>query len=212
VKERCTLTETFKSVVAVITVWLNLANPFLFQGAIFKRAGITSGSAQTKLKKAAFRFGFIIEHKLQVFKTILSVWEPTDIAYQKAGIQKPHYHSKGGYLHQFVIHHIKEWGIQNGFVVKIEFFLTNNKPVDAAMWKGETVIFWEVVMSEPMEKEIQNIIKDCETDLQPERLTLAVKDGKMKKKLEQLIANDSRLDTYRDRIEVVLAGNFVGKS
>lgn len=211
VKQRRTVTETFKSLAAVIKVWLNLASPFLFQGAIFRRAGITSGSAQAKLKKAALKLGLIIEHKLQFSKTMMSVWEPKEKAYQMAGIPRPQYRSKGGYLHQFMAHHVKQWAVKSGYKVEIEFVLANGKAVDLMLCKGDELIFIEIAISPPLEKEIMNIVKDCDTDLKPDQLRVLVKDRKTLKKLDQMITSDNRLAKYREKIQLELAGEYVGR-
>ena len=194
---------------SLIKVWLNLKNPFLTQGQLFQIAGIKSGSKQVKIKKELIRLGIIKEHKLQKGKTYLSIWEPTEKAYLIAGIAKPKYASKGGYLHQFIAHHLRQWAQKTGYSVVIEFFLSNNKAVDEVLRKESSLIFCEIGISPPIEKEMSNIIKDFETDLIPDKLIMAVKNGSMKRKLEKLIENDNRLFNYRHKIEVILAGNII---
>ena len=67
----------------------------------------------------------------------------------------------------------------------------------------------EFCMSEPVEKEILNIIKDFESGLDISKFKILAKDSKMKKKLEQAIAGDLQVSLYKDKIEVRLAGEFV---
>lgn len=193
----------------ILQVWLNLDDPFLTQGELFEKIGITSGSKQAKIKKQLIQQNFIIDHKLQVSKAFVSVWEPTERAYALVGIKKPRFRSKGGYLHQFIAHRIKKWAELQGYEADIEFMLETGKALDLALRKPQELVFVEIAVSPPLEKEISNLLKDLATDLVPDRIILAAIDGKMKRQLEHLIAAESRLDRFRDRIEIMLAGSFL---
>ena len=193
----------------LLTLWLNQNYPFLFQQEIFDLLNIKSGSKISKQKKHLLTNKYIIEHKLQIGKTNSSVWEPTDKAYKLIGLKKPIWKSKGGYLHQFCAFHLKKRGIKKGFSVEIEYMLDNGKSVDLLYRNDTEIIFIEIATSYPLEKEISNIIKDFSSDLIPDRLIMAVQNGKMKKQLEQLIKTDNRITEYSDKIEVYLAGNLI---
>lgn len=69
----------------VCTIWLNLEHPFLTEGEIFAKAGITAGSAKAQIKKELIRLGMIIEHELQRGKGRMNVWEPTDKLWSELG-------------------------------------------------------------------------------------------------------------------------------
>lgn len=196
---------------SLIKIWLNLPDRLITWRQLLNLTSITSGSTQSKLKYELIRLAYIVEHRLQVGKGFLIVPEPTEAAFRFAGVTKPKLNSKGGYLHQFVAHHIWMWAKKNGFTVDVEFFLSNNKAVDVVLRKHHQLLFIEIAISPPLEKEINNTVKDIGTELTPDRLLIATRDGKAKRKLEQLISADSRLGAYRDKIEVVLAGDFLAK-
>ncbi len=193
----------------VLQIWLNLPAPFLTQGEIYHKAGITSGSAQARIKKIALRLGMIKEYKLQVGRTYASIWEPLDKAYELAGVEKPRLKSKGGYLHQFIAYHLRLWAQSQGYKAEIESVLPNGKAVDLVLRDTNEVVFIEIAVSPPLEKELSNVLKDFSSDLTPSGLIMVVTDGKARKKLEKLIASDERVAPYRDRIEVELAGKFL---
>lgn len=193
----------------LLQVWLNLDNPFLTQGELFEKLEINSGSKQAKVKKQLIQQNLIVDHKLQAGKTFVSVWEPTDKAYELVGIQKPRHRSKGGYLHQFIAHRIKEWAEKQGYKVDVEFFLDNNKAVDLALRKPNELVFVEIAVSPPLEKEVANILKDMSTELVPDRLLMVATDGKAKKELAQLVQGENQLDCVRNKIEISLAGAYL---
>ena len=192
-----------------LRIFLSLKDPFHCQGDLFRIAGITSGSAQARMKRELIRNGMVREHKLQARRGFLSIPEPTERAYNAVGIEKPQYPSKGGWLHQFCNSHVRATATADGYSVDTEFMLTNGKSVDQVHRKPSELIFVEIAMSYPMEKEITNVVKDFATDLQPDQLVVAVKDGKMKGTLEQLIEKEETVQAVRDRVKVVLSGNFV---
>ncbi|RKX21215.1 MAG: hypothetical protein DRP35_04840 [Candidatus Zixiibacteriota bacterium] len=193
----------------ILTLWLNQKVPFLSQQKILNLFKITSGSIISKTKKDLKINGYIKTHKLQIGKTHSSIWEPTDKAYKLVGLTKPTWESKGGYLHQFIAHHFKINGIKDGYHVEIEYLLDNGKAVDILYQKNDETIFIEIATSYPLEKEISNIIKDFSSSLIPDQFIIAAQNGKMKKQLEHLINNDNRIDSYQNKIKVVLAGNLI---
>ncbi|MEA1981520.1 MAG: hypothetical protein U9N54_11195 [candidate division Zixibacteria bacterium] len=193
----------------ILTLWLNQKGPFLSQQKILDLHNITSGSIISKTKKDLEINGYIKTHKLQIGKTHSSIWEPTDKAYKLVGLTKPTWESKGGYLHQFIAHHLKINGIKDGYNVEIEYLLENSKAVDLLLRNDNEIIFIEIATSYPLDKEISNIIKDFSSNLIPDQFIIAAQNGKMKKQLEKLINNDNRIDSYRDKIKVVLSGNLI---
>lgn len=195
------------AVLQLIKVWLNLKEPFITQGQLFEKAGIKSGSTQIKFKKILLKEALIKEHRLQIGKTYASIWEPMQKAYELIDIIKPAFKSKGGYLHQFITYHIKNWAVSRGYSVDIEFFLSNGKAVDLILRKDDT-IFIEIGISS-LKKEPENLVKDISTDLLPDWIWLVVIDSKSKTKIEELTMSDSRLIDYRDKFTVKLAGDFL---
>lgn len=195
--------------ISVLQVWLNQRNIFLTQGGIFAKAGIKSGSTQSRLKKEAIRHELIIEHKIQIGKTFMSVWEPTQKAFNLIKVSKPCLKSKGGYLHQFSAYHIKQWFESRGYSAKLEFQLTNRKAVDLIAQNRAATLFIEIVVSS-LEKEKSNVLKDFATEFMPGKLIFAVINSRVKKKLTDLIFNNPETRKHRDRIEIRLIGDFLG--
>ena len=194
----------------VLAVWLNLEEPELSQGEIFDRVGISSGSRQDKIKKDLLKQGYIRENWLQVGKRRLCIWEPTDKAFLAIGIDRKGWGGfKGSFLHRLCVRKTKEWGKAHGYEVKSEFRLSNNKPVDLVLQKPGETLFIEAAVSKPWEKEISNVLRDFTSDLQPDRLIILAMDSKAEKELKSLIDSDERTAPFRDKIQVVLAGQFV---
>lgn len=201
-------TKPPEEVKSLLSVWLNLETPFFTQGELYAKAGITSGSKQSKLKKICIREGLIKEHKLQVAKTYTSIWEPTKKAYEFIDKRKPKHKSKGGYLHQFIAFRIKAWGLKNNYSAEIEYMLSNNKLVDLALRKKDELILIEIAVSPPYKKEISNYLKDFKA-ITPHRLIAITPDKKVKSAIELLISKESRLAGFKDIIEIRLAGEFL---
>lgn len=200
---------SYDQLLPLLYVWLNLSDIFLALGQIFRAAGIVTGSKQTRLKNLGIRLGVIQEHRLQVNKTHVAVLEPTAKAYELVGKVRPQLPSKGGYLHQFIAHHVKEHALQQGYQVDVEFMLSNGKAVDLILRKGSEIIFVEIAVSPPLAKELENCVKDLSTDLQPDKLVILARDKKDRFELESLVFGDNRLVRYCDKIQVSLAGNFI---
>lgn len=199
-----------KEALRVLQFWLNSPCIYLTQTDLLLKAGITSGAKGSQIKKIFIQNTYIIEHPVQKAKTYLSIWEPTNKAYiiTNAKRQKPR--SRGtGYLHDFCSHHIEQYGINNGYKVDVEYFLNNGKPVDQVHRNNDSLIFYEIAISPPLEKEVENVVKNFSTDLVPDKMIIACLNGKAFKSLNNLIKLDSRLDNYRDKIKVVLAGDFI---
>jgi hypothetical protein len=203
--------EPLSEVLPLLRIWLSLPHPFYTQGEIFKKAGVTSGSKQSRMKKTLIRHTLIVEHRLQTGRTKAVVWEPTEKAYNAVGLAQPQFPSKGGYLHQFGVHQVMGWGKENNYLAEIEYLLPNNKSVDVLLKKEKEVSFVEVGISRPIDKEIHNIVKDLSSGMVPDKLLMAVKDGKTKKKIEELIRADEYLSNCGVNIEVTLIGDFIMK-
>ncbi len=193
----------------VLHFWLSRENPFMSQSALFSDAGIKSGSVQDNTTKLFLRYGLIRIHELQKGKTMVNFWEPTEKAWQTVGIAKPDAIIKGGYLHRGITLAIAEKAKWKKYKVEIESFQANGKAIDLVLRKDDDVICIETAVSEPMEKEITNTLKDFESGLQLTKLVIACKDGKCIKKLSKLIDADPRIEPYRGRIELRLAGDLV---
>jgi len=208
INKSISLNKAAKAAQSIIRIWLNLSNPFLIQSQIFGKAGINSGSLQAQIKKYLLREGFIKEHSIQYNKTYVVVWEPVEKAYELAGIDKPQYESKGGYLHKFIAHHIKSWAISKGYSVDIEYLLSNNKAVDLVLNNNNELIFIEIGITS-LVKEIGNILKDFNTSLIPDKLFLVAKDNKDRTALKIMINEDTRLIGILNKLEIKLAGEFL---
>ncbi|MEZ5359680.1 MAG: DUF87 domain-containing protein [Candidatus Zixiibacteriota bacterium] len=201
--------DQLMDVKSILSIWLNLPTPFLTQGEIFKKAGIVSGSKQATTKRKAIREKLIIEHRLQVKKTYSIIWEPTEKAYHTIGKQKPTLKSKGGYLHKFIAYRVLQWAKNNYYIAKTEFMLSNGKSVDLVLTKGSEVIFVEIAVSSPLEKEMINIEKDFSTEYLPTTFTLLAVNGKAKRRLEELIAKHKLNDEITKGLKVRLAGEYL---
>jgi hypothetical protein len=194
---------------SLISIWLNLPKPFLIQKQIMEKAEVKSGSKQIQLKNNAVREGLIIIHKLQKGRTYTSVWEPTDLAYESIDLNKPSYSSKGGYLHQFIAHHVTLWAKKNGLKAQIEFLLSNGKAIDVMIKNTSTMTFFEIVVSKPYEKELNNIEKDLATVLQPDKLIFLVTDNKVKQIFSKMLNTSDIYEKHKSIIEIKLAGDFI---
>ena len=195
--------------IKLIQFIIHLPNPFLTESEIFAMAGITSGSVKTKLKETSLNDGHINIWELQKAKTFLNIWEVTDAAYKMLGIEMPQYHSKGRYLHQFCAHRIQEWAKSRGFKVEMESFLANGKAIDLVLRKEGEQIWTELAMSDPMEKETKNLIRNLDNGIIPDKIIMACRDGKMTKKLSELLAATPQLEPFKDIIEIRLAGDMI---
>jgi len=193
----------------VLRLQLSCETPFLTREEILSMAGISSGSKTLNIQKHLAGEGLILLHRLPVGKTIRLIWEPTSKAYNLYNIDHPDFESKGGYLHQFICHRIKKNLESKGYDVQVEYFLSNGKAVDLIFRKSDKIGFIEIATSQPINKEISNFIKDLETDLKPDWLISAVKDGDMKRSLEKLISKYSDLTGLQNNINFVLAGNLI---
>lgn len=208
--EECEPSKIHKEALRILRFWLSCQCIYLFQSELLKKAGIYGGAKGAQIKKFFVRMGWIIVHTLQKGKSFLSIWEPTEKAINLVGNGKVRPRSKGGgYLHDFSNKHIEQYGVRNDYRVELEFLLANGKSVDQVHSKNNELVFYEICMSPPLEKEISNLIKDFSTDLKPDQAIIACKDGKMKKILEKMIESNTELAVYRDRIRVCLAGDFV---
>jgi hypothetical protein len=119
------------------------------------------------------------------------------------------FESKGGYLHQFCVYRIKERALRQGFTADVEFMLSNGKAVDLVLRREGEILFIEAATSEPMEKEVRNLVNNVTIELTPNQLIVAVKDTKMKRSLESLIAGSEELKMHLTKIRVVYAGDLI---
>lgn len=195
----------------LLRLWLMGETSFRTLASLLKEAGITSGSAKKSMTEDLVRKDFARLHKLQRGKTRLLIPEPTDRAFGCLGLEKPSWPSKGGFVHQWLAHHYRVYGFRRGYRVAVEYFLENGKAVDVVMWTEDQVIFIEIVMSEPLEKELQNAIKDMSSPLVPNRIVFACRDGKMRRALSALITSDPRVVAFRDKLEVVVALDYLSE-
>jgi len=119
------------------------------------------------------------------------------------------FESKGRYLHQFCVYRIKERALRQGFTADVEFMLSNGKAVDLVLRREGEILFIEAATSEPMEKEVRNLVNNVTIELTPNQLIVAVKDTKMKRSLESLIAGSEELKMHLTKIRVVYAGDLI---
>jgi hypothetical protein len=191
--------------------WLSGANLFEIQSVILDSGGIRSGGKGNRVRRNLEDRGMIRVHKIQRGKGNVAIWEPTDRAYEAAGIEKPPVRTKGGgYVHSFCAYHISRWHQQQGYNVELERFLPlNGKAVDLVCRSGDRTVFVEVAVSPPLGKEIGNVIKDLAGGLKPDQLILAVMNANARKTLSKLIGKDTQLTPFRKLIQVKLAGDFV---
>lgn len=203
-------TDQTAAVKPLLSIWLNLPYPFLTQGELFLRAGIMSGSKQSSIKNQLVTQGFVIEHRLQIGKTFATILEPTGKAFDLIGNAKPSFHSKGGYLHQFIAHRVCEWAIAKNLNPKVEFMLSNGKAVDVAWQQSDNGwVFGEIVVSKPWSKEALNLDKDVSSDLRPTKILVLAVDSKVKAELSELFSSEPQLAECMNCIEVRLAGEFM---
>ena len=188
----------------------NPKNPFLTESEIFDAADITSGSTKATSKRWLIEHGFIREYKIQRKKSFLSVWEPLALGYSQLRLTKPQYASKGGYLHQFAAHRIKNVLVKQGYDVTLEYMLPDTgKAVDLWAKREGEIIVGEIAIGPALARELDNLYKDLAGSVLPDRLIVATVDGKMRRDLEKLIELDLYLSTFRDKISVKLIGDFI---
>lgn len=195
---------------SLIRGWLNRKDPWLLQGELLATLGIKSGSKQTSLKRHAVTHGLIVVHRLQKKKTWVHLWEPTERALQLAGIEnKPRLRSKGGFLHAVICMRLACRLKEAGFQVTIEGLLANKKSVDVLARDNEKLIAYEIAVSPPLHKEINNLIKDLSADPKPDRVVLLTLDAKARDTLQAFVAQEPYLLQELERIETKLAGEFL---
>ena len=193
----------------VLRLQLSCDSPFLTREEVLSKAGISSGSKTSGIQKYLTGEGLIVVHQLPVGKTGRLIWEPTKQAYTSLLIERPNFESKGGYMHQFVCHRIKKELEKKGWDVQVEYFLANGKAVDLIFRKSCKVGLIEIAISPPMDKEINNIVKNLESGIEHCWFIMAAKDGRMKKNLEKLIDFEIGLNEIRRKIKIVLAGDLI---
>jgi hypothetical protein len=184
--------------------------PFRFQSQIFESAGISSGTKQKRIKGELLGFGFIREHRLQRGKGFLIFWEITDKGWFYLNQKPPQYQGKGGWLHQAAAFFLMDWSKRNGFVCRLEAQIgPDKKAVDALLTK-DTGEIWivEFVFSEPLSKELSNLVSDLGSGLDISKLIFACRDGKLKQKLQSELESCPEFHKNRERVELSLAGDF----
>lgn len=189
----------------LIIFWLNQTFYFIPQSELFKRFGITSGSIQNKITHLALTHGYIIRHPIQKAKSTSMYWEPTDKAWQLAGIPKPQQRGKGGYVHQSLAALIANNAKKKGYQIEIESFQQNNKAIDLVLRKDAELVFIEIAVSEPMEKEITNIVKNLDSGTVPTKFYIACLTSQSRIKMADIIHTQLENSSLKDNIEVVLA-------
>ncbi len=190
----------------LLRLWLSLRDPFLTQGELMAKAGITSGSKQTALKKQALRDEFIGESRLQRGRTKTVIWEPLPAVYNLLGIERRPTKGKGGYLHRFLQYRVAEHFRRQGYAVTIEGQLRNGKAVDLLLRKETERKAIEIAISEPFEKELTNLNKNSEAQ-QLTALVFLVTNSKARSRLQALLEPHLRSTTLPVRVE--LAGDYL---
>ena len=177
---------------------------------IRKVLDIKSGSVINKIKKELVFHGYICVYRVQIHKNYISVWALSDKSFDFLNIAPVRQHLIGGRLHRFLAYAVKDSFRANRWSTKFEAQLDNGKLVDILARRNDEVVCIEIGLP-PLEKEIQNSVKIFTSSLNPDKVIHVVKDSRDRKKLEELIAGDSQLAPHRDKIKVVLAGEFIQK-
>jgi len=197
----------------IMLVFNYLSNPYTYafpQSQMFTNLGLSSGSKKNKIKKKLLANKWIEEHWLPRGRGKVCFWEITEKARKVFDLSELRVPGRGGFLHRVVGWHCHRWAVDNGYSCKLETHIgTNNKAVDALLIKDKEIIVMEFCMSEPVEKELSNIVKDFESGFDITKLKILAKDSKMKKKLEQAIAGDLQASLHKGKIEIMLAGEFI---
>lgn len=187
-----------------------IPNCFLSQGQTFHLVGIKGGAKMKSLKSELLKSQWIREHYLQVGKARVCFWEVAERARTDFDLPELKLRGKGGFIHQLVGYYVSIWARENGYDFKLEPQIgRNSKAVDVLLAKDSEVIIMEFCMSEPVSKELSNVVKDFDSGFKFSKLVVLCRDGKMRKKLEKTIADDLIASQYRDRIEVKLAGDYI---
>ena len=185
-------------------------NCFLSQGETFHSAGIKSGAKMKSIKAELLKGQWVKERHLQVGKTKVCFWEVTEKAQRDFNLPELKLKGKGGFVHQLVGYHVSIWAKDNGYDFKLEPQIgSNSKAVDVLLTKDSEIIIMEFCMSEPVSKELSNIIKDFDSEFEFSKLIILCKDGRMRKKLEELVTEDLVASQQHQRIEVKLAGDYI---
>ena len=184
--------------------------PYLFQSQIFELAGITSGAKQERIKRELLGQGFIREHTLQLGKGFPIFWEITEKGFSYLFLEPPQAKGKGGWLHQAVGYFVKEWAKRNNFNCRLEAQIGHEKKAVDALLTRDTGEVWimEFVFSEPVEKEIINLVKDFQSELDISKLIFACRDSNLKRKLQQKLESHLELKEYLKKTELSLATDY----
>ena len=186
-----------------------LPNSLTPQTSMFIKLNIISGAKRQKLKAELLDNNWIKEHQLQVQKTKLNFWEVTAKAREAFDLPESKMAGKGGFLHQLIGYHLHLWARQHEYQCRLEAQIGNNKAVDALLVKDNERLLFEICISEPLGKELNNIFKDISSGFEFSKLIFLTPDTRMLKKLEAIIAGDLMASPYLDKIEVKLAGNYI---
>lgn len=183
---------------------------FMSQGEIYDFCKIKGGAKKDSIKKEALKKQLLRIHQLQVGRTRRNYWENTPKIRELLNLPKPNIPSKGGYAHQLTAFYVSRWAFQNGYRCKLEVQIgSNNKAVDALLTNDEETIVMEFCMSEPIAKELTNIEKDITSGFKFTKLIFLARDSNMRKKLEKIIDGDLFASSFRKKIEVKLAGDYM---
>jgi len=183
--------------------------PFLFRNEAASIAGVKGGATLLQAEDEAFRKGLIKKHQIARAKTRKCLWEITDSGYERMNCKRNLWKSKGEYIHKFCAYRIGNTYLRQGFKATIEYRLCNGKLIDLHLKKDGIITFVEICASNPVRKELSNIIKDLDGEPLPENIIIAITERAMKKKLEMV------LDEYRGGkslirpVEVRLAGDLI---
>jgi len=183
---------------------------FMPQGEIYDFCKIKGGAKKDSIKKEALKKQLVRIHQIQVDRTRRNYWENTPKIRELLNLPKPIIPSKGGFAHQLIAFYVSRWALQNGYRCKLEVQIgSNNKAVDALLTNDEETIIMEFCISEPIAKELINIEKDFASGFKFAKLIFLVKDSIMKNKLKRIIDSDLFTSSFRKKIEVKLAGNYM---
>ena len=179
------------------------------QTLMFKKLNIKSGAKMKKIKTELLINKLITEYQIQMKKTKLNFWEVTSKARELFDLPELNLHGKGGFCHKLIAYYIEQWAKQNNYTCKIEATIGNNKQVDALLIKDTESLIFEVCISEPFEKELNNIHKNFSSGFEYSKMIFLTLNSKAVNKLRTIIANDLLASQHSDKIEVKLAGDYI---
>ena len=153
---------------------------------------------------------FIRIDKIQTGKGFSNVWSATDEGFAGVRLPVPCHKWVGGPLHSWLNKHIKARLKCDHWQIAAEFKTDDGFFIDIVARREIELNCYECGLP-PLDKEVHNCLKIWQSSLNPTRVIHVVKDSRDRKHLQLLLAQESALDPYRDKIEIELAGEYLGR-